>query len=98
MSGTKNIRGEPVKDVQKIGKSALGKTDHKVVINESIDLESIYARLVEASSSAEDPLSLPNFSTDTSVVQNSSGSANISVELDEDNNEVFKIWNEFAST
>ena len=33
LSGTKNIRGEPVKDVQKIGKSTLGKTDHKVVRN-----------------------------------------------------------------
>ena len=45
VSGTKNIRGKPVKDVQKIGKSTLGKKDHKVVGNESINLESTYARL-----------------------------------------------------
>ena len=31
VSGTNNIRGEPVKAVQKIWKSALGKRDHKVV-------------------------------------------------------------------
>ena len=41
MSGTKNNRGNTVEDVQKIGKSALGKKDDKVVRNESIDLESI---------------------------------------------------------
>ena len=29
LSGTKNICGEPVKDIQKIGKSTLGKKDHK---------------------------------------------------------------------
>ena len=55
VSGTKNLCGEPVKNVQKIGKSALGKKDHNLVGNESIDLESIYARLAEASSFPEDP-------------------------------------------
>ena len=33
LSSTKTIRGDRVKDVQKIGKSTLGKTDHKVVRN-----------------------------------------------------------------
>ena len=41
VSGTKNNRGNIVEDVQKIGKSALGKEDDKVVRNERIDLESI---------------------------------------------------------
>ena len=58
--GTKNIRGKPVKYVQKIGKSTLGKTDHKLVRNESTDLESIYAKLLEGSSFAEYPPSPPN--------------------------------------
>ena len=98
VSGTKTVRGEPVKDVQKIGKSTLGKTDHEVVRNESVDLESIYARLAEASSFAEDPPSPPNLCTDTSVVQNSSSSVNISEGLKEDDNEVFKILHEFFST
>ena len=35
---------------------------------------------------------------DTSVVQNSSSSVNISEGLDEDNNEVLKILNEFLNT
>ena len=60
MLGTKNIRGKPVKYVQKIGKSTLGKTDHKLVRNESTDLESIYAKLLEGSSFAEYPPSPPN--------------------------------------
>ena len=34
VSGTKNTCGEPDKDVQKIGKSTLGKTDHEVVRND----------------------------------------------------------------
>lgn len=46
---------EAVKDVEKTGKSALGKKDYKVVGNESVDLESIYARLSEASSFSENP-------------------------------------------
>ena len=46
----KNIRGEPVKDVQKIGKSTLGKKDHNIVRNKKVALESIYDRLAEASS------------------------------------------------
>ena len=58
-------RGEPVKDAQKIGKNTLGKKDHKVVRNGSIDLENIYARLAETSSFSEDPLSPPNICTDT---------------------------------
>ena len=98
VSGTKNNRGNTVEDVQKIGKSALGKKDDKVVRNESIDLESIYARLAEASSFYEDPPSPPNLCTDTSVVQNSSSSVNISVELEEDDNEVLKILIEFLNT
>ena len=44
---TKNICGKSVKDVQKIGRTTLGKKDHKVVGNENIDLESIYAKLAE---------------------------------------------------
>ena len=98
VSSTKTIYSEPVKDVQKIGKSTLGKTDHKVVRNESIDLESIYARLAETSSFTEDPPSPSNLCTDTSVVQNSSSSVNISEGLDEDDNEVLKILNEFLNT
>ena len=76
MSGTKNTCGKPVKDVQKIGKSTLGMTDHKVVRNESIYVDSIYARFAEASSLAEDLPSPPKVCTDTSIVQNSSSSAN----------------------
>ena len=87
-SDTKNICDEPVKDVQKIGKSTLGKKDHKVVGNESIDLESTFARLAEASSFCEDPPSPPNLCTKTFVVQNSSISVNMSEGLDEDNNEI----------
>ena len=34
LSGIKNIRGEPVKDVEKIGKSTLGKKDYNIVRNE----------------------------------------------------------------
>ena len=98
VSGTKNNRGNTVEDVQKIGKSALGKKDDKVARNESIDLESIYARLAEASSFYEDPPSPPNLCTDTSVAQNSSSSVNMSVGLDEDDNEVLKILNEFLNT
>ena len=94
----KNIRGEPVKDVQKIGKSTLGKTHLKVVRNESIDPESVYARLADSSSFVEDPPSPPNLCTDTSVVQNSSSSVNIYEGLDEDDKEVLKILNEFFST
>ena len=68
MSGGKNIHGEPVKDVQNLGKSTLGKKDHKVEGNESIDLENIYARLAEASSFSENSPSPPNLcTTDTSV-------------------------------
>ena len=90
MSGTKNICGEPVKDVQQIGKSStLDKKDHKVVGNGSIDLESIYARPTEASSFSEDPPSPLNLCTDTSVVENSSSSVNVSEGLDEDD-EVLK--------
>ena len=84
----KNIRGEPVKDVQKIGKSTLGKKDHKVVGNESIDLKNTFARLAEASSFCEDPPSPPNLCTQTSAVQNSSISVNMSEGFDEDNNEI----------
>ena len=71
---------------------------HKVVRNESIDLESIYVRLAEGSSFAENPQSPPNLCTDTYVVQNSSSSVNISEALDEDDNGVLKILNEFFST
>ena len=46
---------EAVKGVQKTGKSTLSKKNYKVVGNESIDLESIYARLSEASCFSEDP-------------------------------------------
>ena len=98
LSSTKTIRGNRVKDVQKIGKSTLGKTDHKVVRNESIELESIYSRLAEDSSFAEDPPFPPNFCTDASVVQSSSSSVNTSEWLDKDDNEVLKILNEFLST
>ena len=72
---------------------------HKVVRNESIDLESIYVRLAEGSSFAENPQSPHlNLCTDTCVVQNSSSSVNISEGLDEDDNGVLKILNEFFST
>ena len=57
----KNICVNTVEDVQKIGKSTLDKKDEKVVRNESIDLESIYARLAEASSFSEDPAFPPHF-------------------------------------
>ena len=77
MSGTKNVPGDGVKDVQKIGKSTLGKKDDKIVENENIDLEGIYARLAEASF--------------FSIV-------NISEGLEEDDNEDFKILNEFLNT
>ena len=97
VSGTKNNRGNTVEDVQKIGKSALGKKDDKVIRNESIDLESIYARLAEASSFYEDSPSPPNLCTDTSVVQNSSSSVNISEGLDEDDNEFLNILNQFLN-
>ena len=81
------------------GKSTLGKKDHKVVGNENIDLESIYARLAEASSFSENLPSPPNLFTDTSVVQKSSNSVNISEGLDEDDNEdLKKILNEFLNT
>ena len=96
---TKNICGKSVKDVQEIGKTTLGKKDHKVVGNENIDLESIYARLAEASSFSENLPSPPNLFTDTSVVQKSSSSVNISEGLDEDDNEdLKKILNEFLNT
>ena len=52
-------------------KSALGKREDKVVGNESIYLENIYAGLTEVCSISEDPPSRPNCGTDTSVVQNS---------------------------
>ena len=94
----KNIRGEPVKDVQKIGKSTLGKKDHNIVRNKKVALESIYDRLAEASSFSEDPPSPPNLFSDASAVQNSSSSVNISEGLDEDDAEVLKILNEFLNT
>ena len=75
MSGAKKICVEPVKDVQKIEKSTLGKKDH--------------------SSFSQEPLSPPNLCPDTSVVQNSSSSVNISEAFDKDDNEVLKILNEF---
>ena len=78
VSGTKNIRDESVKNVQKIEKSALSTKDRNVVGNESIDLGSIYARIAQAISFSEDPPSLSNYCTDTSVSQNSSSSVNIS--------------------
>ena len=71
---------------------------HKVVRNKSIDLESIYVRLAEGSSFAENPQSPPNLCTDTCVVQNSSSSVNISEGLDKDNIGVLKILSEFFST
>ena len=98
MSGTKNICGELIKYVQKIGKSILGKKDHKVVGNESIDLESIYAGITGASSFSENPPSPTNLCTDKSVAQNTSSRVNISEGLDEDNNDVLKILNEFLNT
>ena len=55
VSGTKNICGKPVKDIQKIGKRTYGKKDHKVVGNESINQESIYARFAKASSFSDNP-------------------------------------------
>ena len=76
--------------MQKIGKSTLGKRDRKVVGNESIDLESIYARLAEASSFFQDPQYPPNLYTDTSFAQNSSSSVDISEGLEEDANEFLK--------
>ena len=75
--------------MQKIGKSTLGKRDRKVVGNESIDLESIYARLAEASSFFEDSQYPPNLYTDTSFAQNCSSSVDISEGL-EDANEFLK--------
>ena len=87
-----------LEDVQRIGKSALGKIDDKVVRNENIDLEIIYARLAEASCFCEDPPSPPNLCTDTSAVQNTSSSVNISAGLDEDDYKVLKILNEFLNT
>ena len=98
VSGTKNICGELIKYVQKIGKSILGKKDHKVVGNESIDLESIYAGITGASSFSENPPSPTNLCTDISVAQNTSSRVNISEGLDEDNNDVLKILNEFLNT
>ena len=98
MSGTKNICGEHVKYCQQTGKSTLGKKDHKVVWNGGIDLGNIYASLAEASSFSEDPPSPPSLWTDTSVVQDSSNSVNISEGLDKDDNEVLKILNEFCNT
>ena len=77
MSGIKNILGEPVQDVQKIGKGTLGKKNHKVVGNESIDLGSIHARRAETSTFSESRPSLPNLCTDTSAVKNSSISVNV---------------------
>ena len=74
VSGTKKIGCEPVKDIQKVGKSALGKRDDKLLGYESIDLESIHVRLAEVGSISEDPPSPPNICTDISVVQNSSSS------------------------
>ena len=91
VSGTKNIRGETVKDVQKIGKSALSKIYHKVLRNESIDQESICARLTEASSFSEDPPCPPNFCTNTFVVQSSSSSANIPECLEQHDYETLNI-------
>ena len=93
----KNIRGEPVKDVQKIGKSTLGKKDHNIVRNKKVALESIYDRLAEASSFSEDPPSPPNLFSDASAVQNSSSSVNISEGLDEDDNEFLNILNQFLN-
>ena len=69
MPDTKNILGEPVKDVQKIGKGTLGKKNHKVVGNESI--------WNEASTFSEGPPSPANLCTDTSAVKNSSVSVNV---------------------
>ena len=98
MSGTKNIHGDSVKDVQKIVNSTLSKKDHKEVGYESIELESIYARFAETSSFPEDPPSPPNLYTDISVVQNSSSIVNISEGLNEDDSEVSKFLNEFLNT
>ena len=78
--------------------SISGKTDHKVVRNESIHLESGYARLGEANSFAEDAPSTPNLGTHTSVVKNSWSSVNISEGLDEDDTGALKMLNEFLST
>ena len=61
-------------------------------------MQSIYGRFAEATSFSEDPPSPPKLCTDTSVVQNSSSSVNISEGLDEDENEVLKILNEFLNT
>ena len=96
-SDTKNICDEPVKDVQKIGKSTLGKKDHNIVRNKKVALESIYDRLAEASSFSEDPPSPPNLFSDASAVQNSSSSVNISEGLDEDDNEFLNILNQFLN-
>ena len=96
-SDTKNICDEPVKDVQKIGKSTLGKKDHNIVRNKKVALESIYDRLAEASSFSQDPPSPPNLFSDASAVQNSSSSVNISEGLDEDDNEFLNILNQFLN-
>ena len=53
----------------------------------------ILQSLAEASSFYEDPSSPPNLCTDKSVLQNSSSSVNMSVGLDEDDNEALKILN-----
>ena len=96
MLGSKNIPGNTVEDVQKIAKSTLGKKDDKVVRNVSINLENIYFRHAEASSFYADPPSPPNHCTD--IVQNSSSSVDMSEGLDEDDDEVLKILNEFLNT
>ena len=93
----KKICDEPVKDVQKIGKSTLGKKGHNIVRNKKVALESIYDRLAEASSFSEDPPSPPNLFSDASAVQNSSSSVNISEGLDEADNEVLNILNQFLN-
>ena len=92
-----NIYGKPVKDVEKIGKSTLGKKDHQIV-NDSTDLEIICARLAEASSFSEYPPSPSNLCADTYVVQNSSNSVNISERLEKDDNEFLKILNGFLNS
>ena len=58
----------------------------------------ILQSLPEASSFYEDPPSPPNLCSDKSVVQNSSSTVNMSAGLDEDDNEVLKILNEFLNT
>ena len=91
-----NICNKPVKDVEKIGKSTLGKKDHQIV-NDSTDLEIICARLAEASSFSEYPPSPSNLCADTYVVQNSSNSVNISERLEKDD-EFLKILNGFLNS